>query len=134
MNFYVVFCKTKRKFDKYIKINKIRNKVIIDIKEILLEINEKDINNISHKEYFNLIVYTKILHSLKKGKDIYYIPDYNCNKINIKELLKIKETTNFKINFNLLLFYDEFKDDDHFIKNIFDNMDIFNSSQIIKDY
>lgn len=131
MNFFIVFCKTRRKFDKYIKINRIRNKTIVDIQEL---INEYDIDIKKHKDYFNLMVYTKINHSLRKGKDIYYIPDFKNNRVSVNELFKLKDILDFDIKFNLLMFYEEFKNDEEIINNVFENMSNFNSSQIIKDY
>ena len=70
MNFFIVYCKTRRKFDKYIKINRVRNKVIVDINEL---IDEYGIDNSlqKHRDYFNLMIYTRINHSLRKSKDIY---------------------------------------------------------------
>lgn len=132
MDFFIVFCKTKRKFDKYIKINRIRNKVIINIRE-LLDNYDIDTNDKNYKNYFNFMVYTKITHSLKKGKNIYYIPNYK-NDINISELFKLKDSLNMDIKFNLLLFYDEFINDKIILDEIFDNMASFEASQMIKDY
>ena len=131
MNFFIVFCKTRRKFDKYIKINRIRNKVIVDIDDL---INEYDIDITKHRDYFNLMVYTRINHSLKKGKDIYYIPDFNDKKVSIQELFKLKEIVDMNINFNILLFYEEFMNDSEILEDVFENMDKFSTSQIIKDY
>ena len=37
MNFFCVYVKTRKKFDKYLKLNKIKNKYIIDIKKIVEE-------------------------------------------------------------------------------------------------
>ena len=37
MTFFCVYCKTRKKFDKFIKVNKIKNKYIIDIKKIVEE-------------------------------------------------------------------------------------------------
>jgi hypothetical protein len=128
MNFFIVFCKTKKKFDKYIKINRIRNKVIVDICELQ---KEYDVTN---KDYFNLMVYTKINHALKKGKDIYYIPDFKIKKKSIQELFKLKDILNVNINFNALIFYHEFVDESEVLSDIFDNIPNFNVSQIIKDY
>ena len=59
MNFYIVLCKSRKKFDKYVKVNKIRNKVIIDIKE---QLDIEKITYNEYKDYFNLLIYTKILH------------------------------------------------------------------------
>jgi hypothetical protein len=74
MNFYLVFTKSRKRFDKYVKVNRIKNKVIIDIKQ---QLEEYDISYVDYKEYFNLIIYTKIKHSLSKKKDIYYIPNFS---------------------------------------------------------
>jgi len=131
MNFYITVTKTRRKFDKYIKINRIRNKVIVDINELM---NEYNIDTNKDKEYFNLMVYTKINHALKKGKDIFYIPQTKVSEIKIDELFKLKESVIYDIDFNILLFYDEFIDDEKILSKIFDNLHKFNSSQIIKDY
>jgi len=133
MNFYITLIKQRRKFDKYIKINRVRNKIIVDINELM---NDYEIENDSqkHKDYFNLMVYTRINHGLKRGKDIYYIPDFSTNEIKIEQLFKLKEMVEFDINFNVLLFYDEFIDDKEILNEVFDNLSNFNSSQIIKDY
>lgn len=127
----MVFCKQRKKFDKYIKINRIRNKVIIDIKQ---QLEEENLDYIKYKDYFNLLIYTRIIHSLKKGKDIYYIPNFFNKSLDIKEIFKIKEILSFDIQFNILVFYDEFKSDEQLLADIFDNMDFFHTSQIIKDY
>lgn len=131
MNFYIVFCKQRKKFDKYIKINKVRSKVIIDIGQ---QLEEENLDYNKYKDYFNLIVYTRIVHSLKKGKNIYYIPDFTNKNINIKEIFKIKEILNFNIKFNILLFYDEFKEDEQILNDLLSNINLFDTSQIIKDY
>lgn len=131
MNFYVVFTKNKNKFDKYVKVNKIKNKVIIDIKTLLVEYDIE--NYYEYKDYFNLIIYTKILHSFEKKKDIYYIPNFLSKNFDIDEIIKLKEL--FKdINFNLLLFYDEFKSNNEINDTLLNNMDLFDASQILKSY
>jgi len=131
MNFYIVYCKTRRKFDKYIKINRIRNKVIVDIRDM---IDNEDVDIEKNKDYFNLMVYTRIIHSLKKQKDIYYIPNFKNNNIIIQEILKLKEILDIEINFNVLIFYDEFKDNTELLDELYDNISNFSTSQIIKDY
>lgn len=131
MNFYVVFCKSKRKFDKYIKVNRCRNKVIIDILDL---IKEYDIELPKHTDYFNLMIFTKINNAITKGKDIYYLPDINNGDLKIDELFKIKEIFNFPINFNVLIYYDEFKNDKEILDEIMSNIPNFYASQIIKDY
>ena len=131
MNFYITLTKTRRKFDKYIKVNRIRNKVIVDINELMLEY---DIDTIKHKDYFNLMIYTKINHALKKGKDIYYIPQTKLSDIKLEQLFKLKESISYDIDFNVLIFYDEFIDDEKILSEIYNNLHRFSHSQIIKDY
>ena len=58
MNFYLVLTKNKKKFDKYVKVNRIRNKVIIDIKTAL---EENEITDEKFSDYFNLLIYTRML-------------------------------------------------------------------------
>jgi hypothetical protein len=133
MNFYLVFTKNRKKFDKYVKVNKIKNKIIIDIKEYLEEyelINDYEI----YKEYFNIIVYTKIVQTFSKNKDVYYLPNFTNKSMNINEILKIKSILGTSINFNILLFYDEFRDDVNVNNILLSNMHIFDASQILKSY
>ena len=133
MDFYLVFTKNRKRFDKYIKVNKIKNKVIIDIKFLLDDYEVDDYE--TYREYFNLIVYTRIKHSLDKSKDIYYIPNFNNVNFDIDEVFNIKNIlSECDINFNILIFYDEFKDDDYINQSILENMNIFDASQILKSY
>jgi hypothetical protein len=37
MEFFCVYVKTRKKLDKYVKVNRIKNKYIVDIKKILEE-------------------------------------------------------------------------------------------------
>jgi len=132
MNFYIVFCKNKKKFDKYVKVNKIKNKVIIDIKS---QLEENQIVNINkYRDYFNLIIYTKIIQSLRKNKDIYYIPNFVNNDFSIDEVINMKSHIDNSINFNILIFFDDFGPDDDNFKKVLQNLDIFDNSQIIRDY
>ncbi len=131
MNFYLVFTKSRKRFDKYVKVNRIKNKVIIDIKQ---QLEEYDISYPEYKEYFNLLIYTKIKHSLLKKKDIYYIPNFSNKALDIEEVFKIKKILEGKANFNILLFFDEFKDNEEINQSILSNMNIFDASQILKSY
>lgn len=133
MDFYLVFTKNRKRFDKYVKVNKIKNKVIIDIKFLLDDYEVDDYE--TYREYFNLIIYTRIKHSIDKNKDVYYIPNFNNKNFDIKEVFKIKKIlSTHEINFNILIFYDEFKDDDYINQSILENMNIFDASQILKSY
>jgi hypothetical protein len=132
MNFNIVFCKNRKKFDKYVKLNRVRNKVIIDIKEIK---REENIVLPKNKDYFNLMIYTKISHAMQKGKSVYYLPDFTDKNINVKQVYSVKNVFNeFDFNFNAILFYKEFLDDNNIKEDIFDNLHLFDNSQLIEDY
>jgi len=133
MEFYIVFVKNRKKLDKYIKINRIRNKTIIDIKQQLDDNGLEDATE--WREYFNLIIYTKITQTIRKNKDVYYIP--NLNKIctlEIDDIFQIKENLVGKVNFNLLFFFEDFKDNQKLYENILSNISLFDAIQIIRDY
>lgn len=131
MNFYLVLTKNKKKFDKYVKVNRIRNKVIIDIKTAL---EENEITDEKFSDYFNLLIYTRIVQALNKEKDVYYIPNFTNKKFDVKEIFKIKKILKDGTFFNILMFFDEFKDDVRFQNEVLTNITIFDKSQIIKDY
>lgn len=128
INFFVVYVKTKKKLDKYMKVNQIKKKFVIDVKKIIEE-EELDKDDLT---YLKIIIYNKIEEAMMKNKDIYYIPlfdsSYNINKLfNIKKLLGSN-------NFNVLVFYDEFNKNRHIVNEVIDNMSKFSYAQIVKDY
>jgi hypothetical protein len=132
MNFYLVLSKSRKKIDKYIKVNRISKKVIIDIK---LAMEENDIEDgDKYTEYFNLMIYTRITQALNKEKDIYYIPNFTNKKFDIKEVLKIKKILKEGTTFNVLWFFEEFKDDIRFQNEVLTSIPIFDNSQILSDY
>lgn len=131
MNFYLTLCKNRKKFDKYVKVNRIKNKVIIDIKSAL---DENEIYDDKYNDYFNLMIYTRIIQSLNKGKDIYYIPNFANEKLDIYEVLKIKKILKDGTFFNVLMFFDEFKDDTRIQNDVLTNIGLFDNSQLLKDY
>ena len=132
MNFYLVLSKSKKKLDKYIKVNRIAKKVIIDVKLIMEEneISEDD----KYLEYFNLMIYTRIIQALNKEKDVYYMPNFFNRKFDVKEVFKIQKILKEGTSFNVLMFFDEFKDDVRSQNEVLTNITIFENSQIIKDY
>jgi len=131
MDFYLVLCKNRKKIYKFMKINRIKNKDIVDIK---LALEESDASEDKYSDYFNLMIYTRIVHSLNKGKSVYYIPNFDNEKLDINEILKIKKILKSGTNFNLLMFFDEFKDDSRIQNDIFTNISIFDNTQLLKDY
>jgi len=133
MEFYIVFVKNKKKLDKYIKVNKIRNKAIIDIRQQLEDHGLEDVTE--WKDYFNLMIYTKIRQALNKNKDVYYIPNLNkINNLEVDEILQIKDNLKEEINFNLLFFFEDFKENEKLNTNLLSSISLFDAIQIIKDY
>lgn len=128
INFFVVYCKTKKSFEKYIKRNSIKGKIILDVKKIL---QEEEID-ISDKTYLKIIIFNKIQQAVEKGKDIYYIPNFD-DEFSIEKLLNLRKILGDN-NFNILLFFDQFGKSPEILQEAFDNISKFSNSQIIKDY
>lgn len=134
MNFYLCFVKTRSKIDKYFKINKIKKKVIIDVSKIIEE-EYIDITNTNSLRVMKLIIYNKIKTAREKKKDVYYLPNFNNNNIKVTNLLSYKDNL-LDLDtdtFNLLCFYNEFTGT-VWLNDIMDSLDVFNNSQILKDY
>lgn len=129
MTFFCVYCKTRKKFDKYIKVNRIKNKYIIDIKKI---IEEEEVNFKNDKTYLKILIFNKIQQAIERKKDIYYIPDFD-NEFSIDKLLNLKKILG-ENSFNVLIFYNEFRKSQEVIDSVFSNLSKFNNSQIIRDY
>jgi hypothetical protein len=130
MQFFCVYVKTRKKLDKYIKVNKIRNKYIVDIKKIL---EEEEINFEDEKTYLKIIIFQKIQPAIEKDKDVYYVPDFDSD-FSIEKLINIKKILGEENNFNVLIFYNDFRKDAELIDDVFGNLSKFNASQIIRDY
>jgi hypothetical protein len=115
--------------DKYIKVNKVKNKYIIDIKKI---IEEEELSHNEDKTYLKIIIFNKIQQAIDKKKDIYYIPDFD-NEFSIEKLLNLKKILGDN-DFNVLVFYNEFRKNPEIIDDVFSNLSKFSNSQIIRDY
>jgi len=129
MEFFCVYCKTRKKFDKFVKINRIKNKYIIDIRKI---IEEEEVDFQSDKTYLKILIFNKIQQAIDKKKDIYYIPDFE-NEFSIEKLLNLKKILG-ENNFNVLIFYNEFRKFPEIIDDVLWNLSKFSNSQIIRDY
>lgn len=129
MSFFCVYCKVRKKFDKFIKVNRIKNKYIIDIKKI---IEEEEVSFSGDKTYLKILVFNKIQQAIDRKKDIYYIPDFD-NEFSIEKLLNLKKILG-ENNFNVLIFYNEFRKNQEVIDEVFSNLSKFSNSQIIRDY
>lgn len=129
MNFYCVYTRSRKKLDKYIKINRIKNKYIIDIRKIA---EEEEVDFLNDKKYLKILIFNKIQQAIERNKDIYYIPDFDID-FSIEKLLNLKKILS-ENSFNILLFYNEFRKNQNIIDDVFTNLPKFNSSQIIRDY
>jgi len=129
MSFFCVYVRTRKKFDKFIKINKIKNKYIIDIKKI---VEEEEVDFDEDRTYLKILIFNKIQQAIDRKKDIYYIPDFD-NEFSIEKLLNLKKILG-ENNFNVLVFYNEFRKNQEIIEEVFANLSKFSNSQIIRDY
>jgi hypothetical protein len=129
MNFFCVYCKTRKKFDKFVKVNRIKNKYIIDIRKI---IDEEDVDFRNDKTYLKILIFNKIQQAIDKKKDIYYIPDFD-NEFSIEKLLNLKKILG-ENDFNVLIFYNEFRKNPEVMDDVLVNLSKFSNSQIIRDY
>jgi hypothetical protein len=129
MEFFCVYCKTRKKFDKFVKVNRVKNKYIIDIKKI---IDEEEVDFTQDKTYLKILIFNKIQQAIDKKKDIYYIPDFD-NEFSIEKLLNLKKILG-ENNFNVLIFYNEFRKSPEVMDDVLSNLSKFSNSQIIRDY
>jgi len=130
MKFFCVYVKSRKKLDKMIKVNHIKNKYIIDLKKIQ---EEEEITIDKEKTYLKIIIFQKIQQALEKNKDIYYIPDFDTD-FSIDRLLNIKKILGDDNEFNVLIFYNEFRKDQDILDDVLGNLSKFSNSQIIRDY
>lgn len=131
LNFFLVLCKTRKKFDKYIKLQKIRNKYIIDIKKIMDE-EEIDAQEVVNSDYLKILILKKFNLARDKKKDIFYIPNFSVTK-QYSKLFNIKELLASTHNFNLLYFYEDFEKGQQ-PTEILDKIADFDITQVIEDY
>jgi DUF1009 family protein len=129
VEFFCVYCKTRKKFDKFIKVNRVRNKYIIDIKKI---VDEEEVDFKDDKTYLKILIFNKIQQAIDKKKDIYYIPDFDKD-FSIEKLLNLKKIL-AENNFNVLVFYNEFRKNPEIMDDVLSNLSKFSNSQIIRDY
>jgi len=131
MNFFCVYTRTRKKIDKFFKVNNIKNKYVIDIPKL---VSEEEIENYDdEKTFLKILIFQKVQHAIEKGKDIYYIPDFE-REFSIEKLFNLKKLLGSENNFNILIFYNEFRREPQILDDILENLSKFSNSQIIKDY
>ena len=130
MRFFCVYVKTRKKFDKMVKTNCIKNKIIIDLKKIQ---EEEEIEYDADKTYLKILVFQKIQKAIEKNKDVYYIPDFEHN-FSIEKLLNIKKLLTINDEFNVVVFFNEMKEYESTLDDVINNLSKFDNSQILKDF
>lgn len=130
INFFCVYVKTRKKVEKFFKVNRIRNKYVLDIRKMK---EEEGVDPEGDLMYIKILIFNKIQKALEKGKDIYYIPDFD-DEFNIKKLMNLRKVLGDESNFNILLFYDEFEKHLEIRDEALENLTLFSNSQIIRDY
>jgi len=130
MRFFCVYVQQRKKFDKYVKVNRVKNKYIIDIKKIL---EEEEVDYTVEKTYLKILIFNKIQQAVEKKKDIYYLPDFD-NEFSIEKLLNIKKILGEENEFNVLVFFNEFRRNPNILEDVFSNLSKFTASQIVRDY
>jgi hypothetical protein len=113
-----------------VKVNRIKNKYVIDIRKI---IEEEEIRADDEKTYLKIIIFNKIQQALEKKKDIYYIPDFSGD-FSIEKLMNIRKILGDESEFNVLIFYNEFRKEADILEEVLGNLSRFSKSQIIRDY
>ena len=132
MNFFCCYVKTRKKIDKYFKVNRVKGKYVIDLKKM---IDEEGLNSESDKVYLKTLIFNKVQKAIEKNKDIYYIPNFD-DDFSIRKLINIKKILE-ENTFNILVFFDEFKKnerDEEILNQAFEYLSYFDNSQIIRDY
>jgi hypothetical protein len=94
---------------------------------------EEEISFDKEKTYLKIIIFQKIQQAIDKNKDIYYIPDFD-NEFSIEKLINIRKILGEENNFNVLIFYNEFRKDPNLLDDVLGNLSKFSNSQIIRDY
>jgi hypothetical protein len=129
MTFYCVYTKNRKKVDKYIKNNRVKNKYIIDIPSIM---EEEQLTFEEDAIYLKILIYNLVNSAIEKNKDIYYIPDFN-DEFSVTKLLNLKQLLGNN-GFNVLVFFNEFKKEPEIIDELMENLSRFSGSQILMDY
>lgn len=132
-NFFIVLCKQKKKITKYFKINKIRKKIILDVKKMADEEN-LDYDVAITKSFFKMLILKKIYDAIEDNKDIYYIPYFNADmKKDPNKIFNLKKLVHDNFKFNLLCLYDDFEQPNE-IEHILNNIHNFDYIQLLKNY
>lgn len=135
LNFFLVLCKTKTKFDKYVKLNKIKKKEIINVYKILEQL-KMSYEEAIESNLFKIHLHKKITNAIVKKKDIYYIPHLEQLQTDkkVNKLFNIKKVLEKTHNFNLLFFYEDFVNLTTKTDEVLNQIHEFDLTQILKDY
>lgn len=129
MQFFCVYISTRKKLDKFFKVNQIKGKYILDVKKMM---EEENIEPDGDKIYLKILIFNKIQSAIEKNRDIYYIPNFD-EEFSIEKLLNLRKILG-ENNFNILLFYEEFDKKPAIREEALENLTKFSNAQIIRDY
>ena len=93
---------------------------------------EEEVNFDQDRTYLKILIFNKIQQAIERKKDIYYIPDFDTD-FSIEKLLNLKKILG-ENDFNVLIFYNEFRKSQEVMDDVFSNLSKFSNSQIIRDY
>ena len=131
MEFFCVYCKNRKKFDKYVKSSSIKRKYIIDIKRIIED--EEIVDYHSDMTYVKILILNKINQAIEKKMDIYYLPLFD-DSYEFEKLMNLRQVIGRENNFNIIIFWNEFQNDKHILTEAIGELPRFNTSQILKDF
>jgi len=129
MQFFCVYVATKKKLDKYMKVNRISGKYVLDTKRMM---EDENIDPKGDKIYLKILIFNKIQQAIEKNRDIYYIPNLD-DDFSIEKLLNLRKILG-ENNFNILLFYEDLDKYPIIRDEALENLTKFSNSQIIRDY
>lgn len=131
---FCVFTNNRKKLDKYVKVNKIKNKIIIDVQK-LISSEKFDMNDPIQAKYMKILILKKINMAKAKGKKVYYIPHLKSDRFNMESLKTLKKLVGDNGKLGLIFFWKDFVNDKNGLKKkVIENIDIFTIVQMFEDY
>lgn len=82
--------------------------------------------------YLKVVIFNIINKAIDKNMSVYYLPNFDID-FSISKLLNLREILG-KNKFNILMFYNEFNDNDIIRREAFMNLHEFDSSNVVEDY
>jgi hypothetical protein len=128
-----VFTANRKKFDKYVKVNRIANKVIIDVSKII-STEKLDLDDPIQMTYFRILIQKKLKGARDKNKIVYYIPHIKSERFSVKSLTSLSKLCGEDGKFGMLFFWADFPDKSPIRLDLIENIDSFSFCQMFEDY